>query len=132
MIFSTPYTIDDSWLDPIHKHVHHAKCLELLEMARIAYLESMGCSYNVMLERGDALVIVSVDARYKRELKKGEVQVRCSQIAVEDRVIRINQDIQNVRGKTVMEATIELAFMSLRTKRAIAPPGDFIRAVSAK
>lgn len=129
-MFSISYTIDESWLDPIHKHVHHAKCLELLEMARIAYLESIGCSYNVMLERGDALVIVSVDARYKRELKRGVVQVRCSQIAVENRIVRIRQDIQNVREKTVMEATIELTFMNLETRRSMVPPNDFLRAVS--
>ena len=99
-------------------------------MARIAYLESIGCSYSVMLERGDALVIVSVDARYKRELKRVVVQVRCSQIAVENRIVRIRQDIQNVREKTVMEATIELTFMNLETRRSMVPPNYFLRAVS--
>lgn len=128
-MFSKSYTIDELWLDPVYKHVHHARALELLEMGRIAYLESIGCSYNMMLERGDALVIVSVDARYKRELKKGIVAVRCSQIEVVNRVIRIHQEIQNARGKTVMEASIELAFMNLKTRRATPPPDDFLFAI---
>lgn len=128
-MFATSYSVDESWLDPIYKHVHHARCLELLEFARIAYLESIGCSYNMMLERGEALVITSVDARYKRELKRGVVELRCLKVEIEDRIVRIYQDIQNVRKKTVMEATIELAFMNLQTRRAMAPPNDFRSAV---
>jgi acyl-CoA thioester hydrolase len=128
-MFVFPYTIDRELVDPTHHHVHHAKCLEILEKARIAYLDSLGCSYESMLARGDALVIVTVEAEYKRELKEGEVTVRCAEIIVDERRIFIEQSVYNARGKVVMEARIGLAFMSLESRRSIHPPKDFMDAV---
>jgi YbgC/YbaW family acyl-CoA thioester hydrolase len=131
-MFSLSLTIDPDLLDATYQHVHHAKCLELLEKGRIAYLDSVGCSHAQMLERGDALVIVSINAQYKRELKLGKVEVLCLDITVDKRRVYMKQAIRNARGKIVMEAQIGLAFMSLTSRRAVDPPADFMWAIGKK
>ncbi len=128
-MFVFPYTIDRELVDSTYHHVHHAKCLEILEKARIAYLDSLGVSYESMLARGDALVIISVEAKYKRELKEGAIEVRCAEMIVDERRLFIDQSVYNARGKVVMEARIGLAFMSLESRRSVKPPQDFLDAV---
>jgi acyl-CoA thioesterase FadM len=78
------------------------------------------------------LVIVGVDAVYKREVKLGTVKVTCDSVEVVDRVIKIRQRILNERDKVAVEGTFSLMFMDATTRRGMKLPEDFERALVGK
>lgn len=120
--------IDDSWVEPIYEHVHHGRCFSLFERARLALLEHIGFPNDQLLAEGKVLVITRVSAEYKREVKRGFVQVTCDSVSLQGRSLVIQQRIINERGKVAVEATVESMFMDGKTRRGINPPEDFLAA----
>jgi YbgC/YbaW family acyl-CoA thioester hydrolase len=120
--------IDDNWITPVYEHVHHGRCFSLFEEARLELLRVIGFPNEQLLEEGKVLVITKVSAEYKREVKRGTVQVSCDRVELRDRSLVIHQRILNHLGKVAVEATIESMFMNMTTRRGMYPPEDFLAA----
>jgi len=127
-MFSITLDIDDSWVEPVYEHVHHGRCLSLLERARVALLEHIGFPNDTLIAQGKVLVITRVEAEYKREVKRGSVQATCDAVSLQGRTLVIQQRIINERGKVAVEARVESMFMDFTTRRGMNPPEDFLRA----
>jgi YbgC/YbaW family acyl-CoA thioester hydrolase len=127
-LFSLDLTLDPDWIVPAYHHVHHGRALFLLELGRLALLESIGMPNEALMQRGQALVITKVAASYKREVKGESVTVTCDRAGLDGRALVVHQRILNEKGKEAVEAVIESVFMDTDTRRGIAPPDDFLRA----
>jgi YbgC/YbaW family acyl-CoA thioester hydrolase len=130
-MFSIKIELDDDWVAPVYDHVHHGRCFYLLEQARTAYMDRIGFPNDVLVARGQAAVITSVSAQYKREVKRGVITVTCENLSVDGKTLVIGQKILNERGKVAVEARIESVFMDMNTRRGMAPPEGFIEAFLA-
>jgi len=120
--------IDDNWIAPVYEHVHHGRCFSLFEEARLELLRVIGFPNDQLLQEGKVLVITKVSAEYKREVKRGTVQVTCDRVELRDRSLVIHQRILNHLGKVAVEATVESMFMNQATRRGMHPPEDFLAA----
>jgi len=127
-MLSISVDIDDNWITPVYEHVHHGRCFSLFEEARLELLRVIGFPNDQLLDEGKVLVITRVAAEYKREVKRGLVQVTCDRVELRDRVLVIHQRILNQMGKVAVEATVESMFMNMSTRRGMSPPDDFLRA----
>lgn len=67
-------TIRVRWgeLDPYH-HVNHAAYLSYLEHARIEALESIGWGMEAIAATGHRVVVVRIDARFRRPAAGGDI-----------------------------------------------------------
>ena len=130
-MFSIQIEVGAELVDLVYAHVHHGRCFELLERARLAYMAQIGFPNQMLLDRGQMPVITSVSAQYKREVKRGMVTVTCDRVEVSGKSLRVWQRILNERGKIAVEAVIESVFMDARTRRAIMPPEGFIESFLA-
>lgn len=124
-MFSITVDLDDSWVFPVYEHVHHGRCFDLLEQARVELLRSMGFPNDELLAAGKALVIAQVEATYLREVKRGTVTVTCEDMAIEGRALIVRQKILNARGKVAVDARIQSVFMDISTRRGMEVPEDF-------
>lgn len=120
--------LDDDWITPVYDHVHHGRCFSLFEEARLELLRVIGFPNDQLLREGKVLVITKVSAEYKREVKRGLVQVTCDAVELRDRSLIIHQRILNQLGKVAVEATVESMFMNMTTRRGMHPPADFLEA----
>ncbi len=120
--------IDDDWITPVYDHVHHGRCFSLFEEARLELLRVIGFPNEQLLREGKVLVITKVAAEYKREVKRGSVQVTCDSVELRDRSLVIHQRILNRLGKVAVQASVESMFMSMETRRGMQPPDDFLAA----
>ncbi len=127
-MFSLTIPLTGDWIEPIYEHVHHGRSFFLLERARLALLESMGMPNEMLMGRGQVLVISKVEAAYKREVKGEVVTVTCDKASLAGRGLVIFQRILNEKGKVAVEAVIESVFMDTNTKRGMSPPDDFLKA----
>jgi len=127
-VFSLDLKLDPVWIDRSYQHVHHGRALFILELGRLALLESIGMPNEALLLRGQALVITKVQATYKREVKGESVTVTCDRAGLDGRALVVHQRILNEKGKDAVEAVIESVFMDTDTRRGISPPEDFLRA----
>jgi acyl-CoA thioesterase FadM len=128
-MFSLSINVDDSWISPVFEHVHHGKMFSLLELARLAWVESIGFPNDQLIDEGKMLVVTNVSASYKREVKRGAVQVTCDSLTIDDRTMRIRQRILNERKKVVVDAEVSLMFMDPVARRGTDIPDDFRNAV---
>lgn len=117
--------IDDNWITPVYEHVHHGRCLSLFEEARLELLRVIGFPNEQLIQEGKVLVITKVSAEYKREVKRGAVQVTCDKVELRDRSLVIHQRILNHLGKVAVEATVESMFMNAQSRLGMYPPEDF-------
>jgi YbgC/YbaW family acyl-CoA thioester hydrolase len=128
-MFSIEMEIPPELVFPVYDHVHHGQAFSFLEKGRVALMEHLGVPYQGFLDRGLGLVIGSVQATYKRELKGGMITVTCDRLEVQGRSILIHQRILNSKGKVAVEAVIESIFMDIQARRGINPPEDFLEGV---
>jgi acyl-CoA thioesterase FadM len=128
-MFSITIVIDDEWIAPVYDHVHHGRCLSLLEQSRTAFVAAVGFPNEQLLREGKVIVVTRVDMAYKREVKRGEVQATCDRVECEGRTIRIHQRLVNSRGKTAIEGVVELMFMDIASRRGMDIPADFLAAL---
>jgi YbgC/YbaW family acyl-CoA thioester hydrolase len=131
-MFSIDFQVDSSWIAAEYDHVHHGRILSLFEQARADFVASIGFPNDELMRAGKVLVIVGVDAVYKREVKLGTIKVTCDSVEVVDRVIKIRQRILNERDKVAVEGTFSLMFMDATTRRGMKFPEDFERALVGK
>lgn len=124
-MFSITVDLTDQWVTPVYDHVHHGRCFDLFEQARIELLKAIGFPNDMLLGQGKALVIAKVEAAYKREVKKGVVSVTCEDMTIDGRTLLVHQRILNARGKVAVDARIESVFMDMDTRRGMDVPGDF-------
>jgi YbgC/YbaW family acyl-CoA thioester hydrolase len=117
--------IDDTWITPVYEHVHHGRCLSLFEQARLELLRVIGFPNEQLIREGKVLVITKVSAEYKREVKRGAVQVTCDKVELCDRSLVIHQRILNRLGKVAVEAIVESMFMNAESRLGMHPPEDF-------
>jgi acyl-CoA thioesterase FadM len=120
--------LDSVWLDSQYHHVHHGRCLYLLERARLELLERMGFPDRVFLERGDGLVITRLQVEYKREVVGEFVVATCDRVGRRGRDLIVHQRLLNHRSKVAVEAVVESQFMDLATRRGKDVPADFLAA----
>ena len=131
-MFSIQIKVDDSWITPVYEHVHHGRMLSMFEDARLALVDAIGFPNDQLIREGKVLVITKADVAYKREVKRGTVQVTCDSVDIEDRTITLTQRIINDRQKVAVEAQMSLMFMDSETRRGMLPPSDFSRALKNK
>ena len=126
IVFTHPLEVEVADVDTLYKHVHHARALRYMELARLAYLEAVGIPNESLIARGLFSVIAEISVAYKREIFTGPIVVTCESPHIEGKGIFIHQRIINERGKVCVEASFDLRFLSGETKRSVAPPPDFV------
>ncbi len=104
----------------------------MFEQARLALVQAIGFPNDELMRQGKILVITGAQVAYKREVKRGSVEVTCDSVTLDDRTIRIRQRIINERQKVAVEAELSLMFMDRDTRRGTLPPPDFAAALSAR
>lgn len=112
----------------IYEHLHHADYLRLFEDGRTRYLESLGFTLEELFNQQLMIVVTQMNVRYLRELKAGEIKLRCSDFCLNDKEVCLEQEIINSNGKLASSAEVKLKFVSSRLRRAVRPPEDFIKA----
>ena len=127
-MFSITVDLDDSLVDPIYEHVHHGRCFMLFEQARLALLKDMGMPNEMLLQRGEVLVITRAEASYLREVRGSKVTVTCDEALLNGRELVIYQRILNEKEKVAVRARIVSVFMDMGTRRGLNIPQDFLEA----
>ncbi len=129
--FSLRVSVPAEDLDPLYKHLHHTKALLLLERARLTFLEKIGFSSQTLIAKDLFPVIARIDVRYRREIGAGEFLVTCEECHVERVLLRIKQRILDSEGRVLVQATVDSVLMSGKSKSAVVPGDDFVRAFNA-
>ena len=119
--------VTPAMLDPEHQHLHHARILELLEKARVAYLASKNASMETLIAQGIFPVVTDIHVKYLREVKGGEVIASCAVKDISERELIVDQTLINERGKISVTATVICKFLYRETGRA----GDVPKALSS-
>lgn len=130
MTFKVSYDITEGEIER-GLHVHHATVLRILERGRNRFLEELDCSESWFLSQNLLPVISSISVKYLRELFIGPVEISCSSGRLEEKSIIVAQSIINQKGKCAVQADVEYKVLSLDSRRAVAPPAQFIRAFSS-
>lgn len=129
MLFELNLEIKEVDLQAPYMHIHHADSLKLLEKARLDYIASIGFSSKSFFEKNLFLVISDIEITYKREIKAGKIRVTCDDVVIDEKKITILQSIYNERGKHAISAKVTTKIMDGKTKRAVFPKEDFIKAI---
>lgn len=129
-MFSINVSVQDSEVERVYKHVHHATTLVFLERARLAFMESLGCPSSWFIAQDLYPVVAKIAVAYKRELFKEELRVECSTSRIEGKILVLDQRIINSKGKEAVSAVVDCAFMQGATKRAALPPEAFLQAIN--
>ncbi len=127
-MFQIAYKIQMEELQEQYRHVHHAKALCLLEMARLRFLEEIGHPNESLIESQLFLVVTRVDVQYKRELFAEEVIISCENPIIDGRNLSLDQVIYKENGKPAVLARVYFMCMDGATKRGIRPPEAFEKA----
>jgi len=130
-MFSITIDLDETLVDPIYDHVHHGRCFMLFEQARLALLKQMDMPNEMLMQRGEVLVITRAEASYLREVRGSKVTVTCDEARLEGRELVIYQRILNEKEKVAVSARIVSVFMDMRTRRGLPLPQDFLEAYRA-
>ncbi len=125
-MFKKKYQIPSELIQNDYEHVHHADTVRLLETSRIDLFKAMGKTLEDYFANGILIVVYDLQITYKRELFEGEIEVICSNGIVQGKSIFIDQEIKNQKGKTAVQAKIELKMVSTDTKRSIEPSQSFL------
>ncbi|RMG41787.1 MAG: hypothetical protein D6719_07790 [Candidatus Dadabacteria bacterium] len=126
-IFEKVYIVTEADTVKIYDHVHHAQSFYMLERARLDYLESIGFPDKYFFERDLLLVIYSISATYKREIKKGQVKITCQDVKLSEdrRSLYMTQIFYNQRGKEAIVASVHSMCMHAKRRRAVRFPEEF-------
>ncbi len=111
--------------------VHHANYLLYMEEARTAYMESLGCPYREVEERGFGLPVRRLDLRYRSPARYADElavtvsigRLRAASVAFEYAIRRVADDTAIATG------TIELACIALSGDRSPTLLPEDLRAV---
>jgi len=131
-MFAMHFEIDDSWIAPVYDHVHHGKMLSLFERAREGLVAEVGFPNEELLAQGKVIVVTHVSVAYKREVRRGLVEVTCDSFELDGRTFRLGQRIINDRQKVAVEGVVSLMFMDGAARRGMFPPEDFMQALAKR
>lgn len=123
------YVVGEEDLQPLYRHVNHARALSYLEWARTEFLKDINCPQEKLIAKGIFSVVVSVNIRYKRELFAGEIKVSCEDMEIRGKSLFVRQKIYNSKGKEAVSALVELMFLMSHNKRAGQVPAEISKAV---
>ena len=129
-MFSFHFTIPESdYNNPPYNHVHHADIIRYLEKGREEYVAHIGFPLKELHSRGFFPVVSSLDIRYLRELKGGEVLITSKLMSKERRLFLIEQSILNPNSKTAISAVVGLMFINIESRLGVPIPVDFAEAL---
>jgi len=131
-MFAIRVEIDDTWVAPVYDHVHHGKMLSLFERSREGLVAEVGFPNEELLAQGKVIVVTHVSAAYKREVRRGMVEVTCDSFEIDGRTFRLGQRIINDRQKVAVEGVVSLMFMDGAARRGVLPPEDFVQALQQR
>lgn len=123
--FVTSYQVGDSDIEPVYDHMHHARALLFLERGRLDFLSAINCPNDDLIRQGLFLVITRMELAFKREIRRGEIEVACLNPRIEEKKVILDQHIINERGRLALEAAVECMFLSREAGRAVFPPQFF-------
>ena len=126
-MFSVQYEITEADIDNEYRHFHHTGSIKMFERARCDYLDFLGYPLQSLIDGGYLLVVAAISVRYLRELKVGPITVTCENPRVSVNIMSIDQKILNARGKIAVQATVEMACMSSKSRRTTPAPAAFIQ-----
>ncbi len=95
------YQIPASLVEESYQHVHHADSLKLLELCRLKYMESISYPNERLISEGLFLVVSSLEAAYKRELRDEEVAITCERPSVNGKALVLHQRILKARNRVL-------------------------------
>lgn len=128
-MFTTKMIVAPSATESPYGHVHHATILRFLEKNRSELLEAIGHPTEEYIKNNLFLVISALQVSYLREVVSGEICLSCYDGKIEGKKIILHQNLLNQRGKLSVTAKVESVFMDGASRRAVAPPADFVTAL---
>lgn len=110
--------------------VHHGNYAIYLELARIEWLRKLGISYKKMEEKGIALPVVSLSINFKKSAYYDDlIKVKTQLKKTPSALVEFEYEILNESSEILCTATVVLAFVDIKTKRATRPPKYFLEAL---
>ncbi|MBX7138825.1 MAG: thioesterase family protein [Oligoflexia bacterium] len=128
MDFVLDLEIGEELLEAQYRHVNHADLLRVLERARLAFLERIGCSSPALIATGVYPVITRIDVSYLREVQGGPARATCEEGRIVRKTMILKQRIFNHRDKEAVTAHVESMFIDGESRRAVEIPERLIQA----
>ena len=119
--------INDSHLDSLG-HVNNAKYLEMLEQARWDVLVQNGLSFEKILAEKTVPVVLEVNIKFKKELRKGDrVNLLTNFLPRNGKIITVEQQIVTESGQISALATFTMAIFDLNSRKIIEPTSSWLK-----
>lgn len=110
--------------------VHHGNYPTFLEEARTTWLREMGISYKKMEEEGIGLPITLVSMKYKKSALYDDVlTIKTILRKIPNVRLEFDYEIYNEANNLLVNATTELVFINMETKRPTKAPKYFLDAL---
>jgi acyl-CoA thioester hydrolase len=110
--------------------VHHGNYASLLEEARTTWLREIGISYKEMELSGIGLPLTLLSMKYKKSALYDDVlTIKTILRKLPSVRLEFDYEIYNETQELLIEATTELVFIKMDTKRPVRAPKYFIEAL---
>lgn len=106
-VFVMPMKVRDYEVDA-EGIVNNANYLHYMEHTRHEYCEMLGFRFRDMHEQGLDPVLSHVDIRYRNPLRLADTMISCLNLSRRGPVFVFRQDIYNIHGEPVTQATVEV------------------------
>ena len=123
-MFSTNITLKSSQIDPAYQHAHHTTIIQMLEAARIAFIEQAGLSQTKLFELDLWAVISELHIEYFSEARAGDYIATCDKISFEKKRMAFEQRVLEKDGKEIARASIKIMWLSKKAGKAVALPEE--------
>jgi acyl-CoA thioester hydrolase len=129
--FSVPVTVRGYETDT-QGHLNQSVYLNYAEHARWSLLQAAGITQAALVGKGVGPVALETTIRFRRELLAGdEVEVTCAFAWSGGRTFGIEQTIRRADGTVSAEITAVGGLMDLKTRKLVADPGEYFRALAS-
>ncbi|MFD2229507.1 acyl-CoA thioesterase [Alkalimarinus sediminis] len=112
-------------------HTNNVRYLEWLERIAWSHIEALGCGWEVKEALGKAMVIIRTEIDYLSASYEGDVLILGTWITSSDLKLQSTRHFQLINrstGKTILNAKMDFACISLKTGRPSKMPEAFIAA----
>lgn len=124
-------TITDEHMD-MYGHMNNAAYLKVYESARWNMITPRGFSAPEILERQQGPVVLEVNVRFMREIKKGEVITITTRTEnYVGKIGKIKQQMLKEDGTLASEAVFTFGFLDMVARKLILPPPEWLVAIGA-
>ena len=104
-------------------YVYYGNYAQYFEVGRVEFLRSKGYSYKELENEGVMMPVVEMNIKYKRPAKYDDLlTIKTSISKFDGKRVIFNQEVYNENEKLLTIGSIELAFISSKTMRAIECP----------